>query len=297
MREPRGRRACCQRPRAHRDEEEGITRGAPLRCARCGSRSRDMQGDPHEVLPAGRSRETRIRRDARVVAGERDARAYRSGPTTDTAFAVPLPSPLPLARERESLVSTQRPPSRPGARGQSPRLIAEAAEPIRLWRCRRRRGNQTSHGPPPEAAGMGGRRAPACALPFARDAVARSAPRDRRDREGNRWAELDPRRPCLRERTRLSQRPIPTVPSQSLSPTLSRSRGRGSLSSRDGGRRADRVREGRALACSPKRRSRFGGGGAEGAAPPKPATDHPQKRRARGGDERPRARRRSRAMR
>ncbi len=143
----------------------------------------------------------------------------------------PQPSPAP-AGEGVSRRETE-PPSRPGARGQSPRLLAEAAQPLRLWRCRRRRANQTSHGPPPEAAGTGGRRAPACAPPFARDAVARSAPRDRRDREGNRWAELDPRRPCLRERTRLSQRPIPTVASQS-SPQPSPLPRRGSLSSRDG---------------------------------------------------------------
>ena len=89
---------------------------------------------------AGRARSTERASGAPV---------YRSGPTTDTAFAVPLPSPLPLARERESLVSTQRPPS-------------------------------------------------------------------------------------------------------------------------------NRVREGRALARSPKRRSRFGCGGAEGAALTKPATDHPR---------------------
>ncbi len=35
-----------------------------------------------------------------------------------------------------------------GARGQSARLLAEAAQSLRLWRCRRRRANQTSHGPP-----------------------------------------------------------------------------------------------------------------------------------------------------
>ena len=224
------------------------------------------------------------------------ASVYRSGPFQHHLRS-PSPQPSPArAGEGVSRLETEAAEQTGCARAE-PRPLAEAAQPLRLWRCRRRRGNQTSLGQPREAAGTGGRRAPACAPPFARDAVARSAPRDRRDREGNRWAELDPRRPCLRERTRLSQRPIPTVPSQSLSPTLSRSRGRGSRSSRDGGRRADRVREGRALACSPKRRSRFGCGGAEGAAQTKPAPDHLRSGGHGGGDERPRARRRSRAMR
>ncbi len=106
-------------------------------------------------------------------------------------------------------------------------------------------------------------------------------PRDRRDREGNRWAELDPRRPCLRERTRLSQRPVPARPSQS-SPQPSPAHAGEGVARRET-EAAEQTGCARAEpACSPKRRSRFGSGGAEGAALTKPATD-PLKRRAWGG--------------
>ncbi len=126
---------------------------------------------------------------------------------------------------------------------------AEAAEPLRLWRCRRRRANQTSHGRRGSTSARARRRS--------RDAVAR--PRDRRDREGDGWEEPVPSR----------SGPLPTLPSQSPLPLRSRER-------ESRGPRADRSQS------SPKRRSRFGWGGAEGAAQTKPATDHPQKRRAGG---------------
>ncbi len=62
--------------------------------------------------------------------------SYRSGPPQHHLRSPLQPSPA-HARERESLVSRRRPPDRPGARGQSPRLLAEAAQPLRLrrWRC------------------------------------------------------------------------------------------------------------------------------------------------------------------
>ena len=217
------------------------------------------------------------------------APAYRAA-HPDTTLAVPLPSPLPLTRARESRVSRRRPPSRPGARGRSPRPLAEAAQPLRLWRCRRRRANQTSHGPPPEAAGTGGRRAPACAPSFARDAVARSAPRDRRDREGDGWAELDRARPSIA--AALSNTTF-AVPLPCPLP-LARARESRVSAQRPPSRPGARGQSPRPLAeaAEPIRlwtcRRRRGNQTSHG---------QPEKRRARGVDERPRARRRSRAMR
>ncbi len=55
---------------------------------------------------------------------------------------------LTLAHARGSRLSRDGGRRQTGCARAEPRLLAEAAQPLRLRRCRRRRANETSHGPP-----------------------------------------------------------------------------------------------------------------------------------------------------
>ncbi len=183
----------------------------------------------------------------------------------------PLPNPA-RARARESLVAIRRPPSTGCARaepcpppmrrsrfgcggaegaaltnggfaganrvreGRAPRSIAEAA--IDLARKAAEGAALTKPAGHDHGKRRAGRRAPACAPSFARDAVARSAPCTPRSK-ATRWAEL--------HRARRSQRPVPAVPSWSFSSTLALARAR--EPSRGRGRRATGARGHRLLAA------------------------------------------------